>query len=199
MFIVVNCRSLMTDVFLDWLWTVSCISMPRKQESPWNFWSILKILGAHRDVWRKTKQAKARFNVVTPAFVESLIFADSSFSWCGNFSCLKKHQKFEKQVLAFAHCLEDQIAHKSTCIISLAPKKAVIEVIKNWAKEALIWQKSSQTGMQTNACIIIIRAAGTGGPGGHWPPQSFRKSMFIRVLAPPKFSRSISSGPLKDF
>ena len=38
-----------------------------------------------------------------------------------------------------------------------------------------------------------------GGPGGHWPPQSFRKSMHKRVLAPPKFSRFISSGPLKDF
>ena len=39
--------SLMTDVLLDWFWTVSCIPMPQKQESPWNFWSRLKILGAH--------------------------------------------------------------------------------------------------------------------------------------------------------
>ena len=38
-----------------------------------------------------------------------------------------------------------------------------------------------------------------GGQGGHWPPQSFRKSMHKRVLAPPKFMRSISTGPLKDF
>ena len=39
--------SLMTDVFLDWFWTVSCISIPQKQESPWNYWSRLKILEAH--------------------------------------------------------------------------------------------------------------------------------------------------------
>ena len=41
--------SLMTDVFLDWFWAALYISMPQKQESPWNFWSRLKILGAHCD------------------------------------------------------------------------------------------------------------------------------------------------------
>ena len=39
--------SLMTDVFLDWFWTLLCTWKPPKQESPWNFWSRLKILGAH--------------------------------------------------------------------------------------------------------------------------------------------------------
>ena len=47
MFTIVNFGSLMTDVFLDWFWTVSCITMLQKHESPWNFCSRLKILGAH--------------------------------------------------------------------------------------------------------------------------------------------------------
>ena len=47
MFTVVNFGSLMTDVFLDWFWIVPCITMLQKQESPWNFWFRLKILGAH--------------------------------------------------------------------------------------------------------------------------------------------------------
>ena len=37
--------SLMTDVFLDWFWTLLHKWKPQKQESPWNFWSRLKILG----------------------------------------------------------------------------------------------------------------------------------------------------------
>ena len=39
--------SLTTDVFIDWFRNFSCISMPQKQESPWNFWSRLKIPRTH--------------------------------------------------------------------------------------------------------------------------------------------------------
>ena len=36
----------MTDVFLHWFWTVLHTWKSQKQESPWNFWSRLKIQGA---------------------------------------------------------------------------------------------------------------------------------------------------------
>ena len=39
--------SLMTDIFLDWFWTLLDIWKPQKQESPWNFRSRLKMPGAH--------------------------------------------------------------------------------------------------------------------------------------------------------
>jgi len=34
-------------IFLDWFWTLLLIWKPQKQETPWNFWSRLKIPGAH--------------------------------------------------------------------------------------------------------------------------------------------------------
>ena len=37
----------MTDVFLDWFWILLYIWKPQKQETSWNFWSRLKIPGAH--------------------------------------------------------------------------------------------------------------------------------------------------------
>ena len=39
----------MTDVFLDWFWILLYIWKPQKQETPWNFWSRLKIPGAHSE------------------------------------------------------------------------------------------------------------------------------------------------------
>ena len=41
--------SLMTDVFLDWFWTLVYAWKLQKQESSWKFWSRLKILVAHCD------------------------------------------------------------------------------------------------------------------------------------------------------
>ena len=44
-------ENLMTDGFLDWFWILLHVWNLQKQESPWNFWSRLKIPGAHCDFW----------------------------------------------------------------------------------------------------------------------------------------------------
>ena len=50
-----------------------------------------------------------------------------------------------------------------------------------------------------NLLRILYRASGTGGLGGPLAPQSFRKSMHERALAPQSFQGLLAVAPSKFF